>query len=88
MHLKHTCSLSRNICADAQRRIRLQAYNTDTMSFDLPDTDMVYVTGLPTNVTIDEVAEHFGSIGELLRCCPAWKNPTHRINVDDNHHSW
>lgn len=39
------------------------AYNPETLSFELPDTDMVYVTGLPTNVTIEEVAEHFGSIG-------------------------
>lgn len=27
--------------------------------------DMVYVSGLPPNVTEDEVAEHFGSIGIL-----------------------
>lgn len=39
------------------------AYNPETLSFELPDTDMVYVTGLPKDVTIDEVAEHFGSIG-------------------------
>ena len=38
-------------------------YNADTMSFEVPDTDMVYVSGLPTDVTISEVAEHFGSIG-------------------------
>ena len=27
--------------------------------------DMVYVSGLPPNVTEDEVADHFGSIGIL-----------------------
>eukprot|EP00208_Stichococcus_sp_RCC1054_P001442 CAMPEP_0206142158 /NCGR_PEP_ID=MMETSP1473-20131121/15841_1 /ASSEMBLY_ACC=CAM_ASM_001109 /TAXON_ID=1461547 /ORGANISM="Stichococcus sp, Strain RCC1054" /LENGTH=138 /DNA_ID=CAMNT_0053537043 /DNA_START=244 /DNA_END=657 /DNA_ORIENTATION=- len=39
------------------------AYNAETLSFDLPDTDMIYVEGLPEGVSIDEVAEHFGSIG-------------------------
>jgi RNA recognition motif-containing protein len=39
------------------------AYNADTMSFELPDTDMIYVSGLPTDITVNEVAEHFGSIG-------------------------
>lgn len=41
------------------------AYNPDTMSFDLPTTDMVYVTGLPPGVTEAEIAEFFGSIGAL-----------------------
>lgn len=39
------------------------AYNADTMSFELPDTDMIYVSGLPTDITVNDVAEHFGSIG-------------------------
>ena len=33
------------------------------MSFDLPDTDTVYVSGLPPGTSEDEVAAHFGSIG-------------------------
>lgn len=41
------------------------AYNPDTMSFDVPDTDMVYVSGLPAGITEEEVAAHFGSIGLL-----------------------
>ncbi|KAJ9534993.1 hypothetical protein QJQ45_029647, partial [Haematococcus lacustris] len=41
------------------------AYNPDTMSFDLPSTDMVYVAGLPQNVTESDIAEYFGSIGVL-----------------------
>ena len=39
------------------------AYNPDTMSFDVPDTDMVYISGLPPGITEDDVAQHFGSIG-------------------------
>lgn len=41
------------------------AYNADTMSFDLPDTDTVYVTGLPTTVSEKDVEEYFGSIGVI-----------------------
>lgn len=41
------------------------AYNPDTMSFDVPDTDMVYVSGLPDGTTEEQIAEHFGSIGLL-----------------------
>jgi RNA-binding protein FUS len=41
------------------------AYNPDTMSFDVPNTDTVYVTGLPPNITEDDVAEYFGSIGVI-----------------------
>lgn len=39
------------------------AYNPDTMSFDLPDTDTVYVSGLPDGVSEKEIEEFFGSIG-------------------------
>eukprot|EP00200_Dunaliella_tertiolecta_P020012 CAMPEP_0202405404 /NCGR_PEP_ID=MMETSP1128-20130828/6988_1 /ASSEMBLY_ACC=CAM_ASM_000463 /TAXON_ID=3047 /ORGANISM="Dunaliella tertiolecta, Strain CCMP1320" /LENGTH=106 /DNA_ID=CAMNT_0049010079 /DNA_START=87 /DNA_END=403 /DNA_ORIENTATION=+ len=35
------------------------------MSFDLPETDMVYITGLPPDITEKEVGEFFGSIGLL-----------------------
>jgi hypothetical protein len=35
------------------------------MSFDVPDTDMVYVTGLPENVTEEDIAGYFGSIGVI-----------------------
>ena len=41
------------------------AYNPDTMSFEMPDTDTVYVSGLPTNITEADVAEFFGSIGVI-----------------------
>lgn len=41
------------------------AYNPDTMSFDVPDTDMVYVSGLPDGTTEEQIATHFGSIGLL-----------------------
>eukprot|EP00199_Chlamydomonas_sp_CCMP681_P005079 CAMPEP_0119106298 /NCGR_PEP_ID=MMETSP1180-20130426/4031_1 /TAXON_ID=3052 ORGANISM="Chlamydomonas cf sp, Strain CCMP681" /NCGR_SAMPLE_ID=MMETSP1180 /ASSEMBLY_ACC=CAM_ASM_000741 /LENGTH=116 /DNA_ID=CAMNT_0007091605 /DNA_START=71 /DNA_END=417 /DNA_ORIENTATION=+ len=41
------------------------AYNPNTMSFDLPSTDMVYVSGLPAGVTEKEIEEYFGSIGVI-----------------------
>ena len=41
------------------------AYNADNMSFEVPDTDTIYVSGLPTDSTEDEIAKHFGSIGVL-----------------------
>ena len=39
------------------------AYNADTMSFDVPDTDCVYISGLPDSVTEADLEQHFGSIG-------------------------
>ena len=39
------------------------AYNADTMSFDVPDTDCVYINGLPDSVTEADLEQHFGSIG-------------------------
>ncbi len=36
-----------------------------TMSFDLPETDMVYVSGLPSGTTEDDLAQYFGSIGVI-----------------------
>lgn len=41
------------------------AYNANTMSFDLPDTDTVYVSGLPPGVSERDVEEYFGSIGVI-----------------------
>ena len=41
------------------------AYNADTMQFDVPDTDTIYVSGLPAGVSEPEIAAHFGSIGVL-----------------------
>ncbi|EIE25454.1 hypothetical protein COCSUDRAFT_61671 [Coccomyxa subellipsoidea C-169] len=41
------------------------AYNPETMSFDVPDTDMVYVSGLAEGTTEEMIATHFGSIGLL-----------------------
>lgn len=39
------------------------AYNADTMSFDVPDTDCVYISGLPDGITEADLEQHFGSIG-------------------------
>ena len=41
------------------------AYNPDTMSFEEPNTDMVYVSGIPQDTTEEDIAAHFGSIGLL-----------------------
>ena len=41
------------------------AYNAETLSFEMPDTDTIYVAGLPSGVSEAEVATHFGSIGVL-----------------------
>jgi RNA-binding protein FUS len=41
------------------------AYNPDTMSFDVPDTDTVYVSGLPTDISEKDIEEYFGSIGVI-----------------------
>ena len=35
----------------------------ETMSFALPSTDMVYITGLPPDTTEASLAQYFGSIG-------------------------
>ena len=35
------------------------------MSFALPDTDTVYITGLPPDATESSLAEYFGSIGTI-----------------------
>ena len=35
------------------------------MSFVLPETDTVYVTGLPGSITEADVAEFFGTIGVI-----------------------
>ncbi|DBB05264.1 hypothetical protein WJX82_007423 [Trebouxia sp. C0006] len=39
------------------------AYNADTMSFEVPDTDCIYISGLSQHVTEEDLAQHFGSIG-------------------------
>ena len=39
------------------------SYDPNTMSFNVPHTDMVYVSGLPAGVTEADVEELFGSIG-------------------------
>ena len=41
------------------------AYNPETLSFTVPETDMIYVAGLPTGITEEEIAKHFGTIGVL-----------------------
>ncbi len=46
------------------------------MSFDLPQTDMVYVQGLPAGITEKDIEEYFGSIG-VRHCagCYTWLLP-------------
>ena len=41
------------------------AYNPDTLSFTVPDTDQIYIEGLAAGVTEEDVATHFASIGVL-----------------------
>lgn len=41
------------------------AYNPDTLSFDLPETDQIYVAGLPEGATERDLEEYFGSIGVI-----------------------
>ena len=41
------------------------AYNPDTLSFTVPDVDMIYVAGLPSGITEEAMAAHFGTIGVL-----------------------
>jgi hypothetical protein len=41
------------------------AYNPDTLSFTVPDVDMIYVAGLPPGITEEAMAAHFGTIGVL-----------------------
>eukprot|EP00798_Chlamydomonas_sp_ICE-L_P031588 gene31588-6782_t len=40
-------------------------YNADSKSFEMPETDMVYIAGLPDSTNEAELAEYFGSIGRL-----------------------
>uniref|UniRef100_A0A7S0YJD3 RRM domain-containing protein n=1 Tax=Polytomella parva TaxID=51329 RepID=A0A7S0YJD3_9CHLO len=39
--------------------------DSDILTFNVPDTDTIYVSGLPKDVTEDEIAGYFGSIGIL-----------------------
>jgi len=39
--------------------------NRNTLSFDLPDTDTIYFSGLPTDVSEDEVIKYFGQLGTI-----------------------
>ncbi|KIY96481.1 RNA-binding protein EWS [Monoraphidium neglectum] len=41
------------------------AYNPETLSFDLPDTDQIYVSGLPSGAGERDLEEYFGSIGVI-----------------------
>ena len=42
------------------------AFNPNTLSFDVPDTDTVYISNLPDGTTEAELAKHFGA---MLRQC-------------------
>ena len=50
------------------------SFNPDTLSFDVPDTDTVYISNLPDGTTEPELAKHFGAIGVIRedkkRKCP------------------
>lgn len=41
----------------------MAGYNADTMSWQVPDTDTVYVDGLPQGISEKDMEEFFGSIG-------------------------
>lgn len=41
----------------------MSGYDANTMSFVLPETDTVYIDGLPQGITEKDVEEFFGSIG-------------------------
>ena len=41
------------------------AYDPNTLSFTVPETDMVYIDGLPPGVSEEDVATHFATIGVL-----------------------
>lgn len=41
------------------------SYNPDTMSFEVPNTDMVYVSNLPPGVKEADIKEYFGAIGVI-----------------------
>ena len=49
----------------AHRWAAAMAYNPDTLSFTVPDVDMIYVAGLPPGITEEAMAAHFGTIGVL-----------------------
>jgi RNA recognition motif-containing protein len=37
----------------------------NTLSFDVPNTDTIYFSGLPTDITDNEVVEYFKQIGTI-----------------------
>jgi RNA recognition motif-containing protein len=41
------------------------AYNPETMSFELPNTDMIYISGLPSGISEEDLSSHFGQIGVI-----------------------
>eukprot|EP00803_Ostreobium_quekettii_P001112 evm.model.scf_427.1 EVM.evm.TU.scf_427.1 scf_427:17526-18888(-) len=41
------------------------AFEGNTTPYDMPDTDTVYITGLPATITEEDLAEYFGSIGVI-----------------------
>ena len=41
------------------------AYDPNTLSFSVPETDMVYIDGLPPGISEEDVATHFATIGVL-----------------------
>ncbi len=51
------------------------------MSFDNvdPDMDEVFVSGLPTDVTEEQLAEYFGQIGIIKEVRPVWGDNHHRM---------
>lgn len=51
--------------AGQHNKFGTMAYNPDTLSFDLPDTDQIYVSGLPPGASERDLEEYFGSIGVI-----------------------
>ena len=37
----------------------------ETMSFEVPSTDTIYISGMPQNVTEQDLIAHFGQIGKV-----------------------
>ncbi len=64
LHERKTCAIrahlgsARVVPTPWCRRAKM-AYNPDTMTFDLPETDTIYISGLPKSTTEATLAAHF-----------------------------
>lgn len=48
--------------------------------FDDSGTDQIYVSGLPLDVTEEELAQHFGQIGRFLVLAPIKGSAAHWLH--------